>query len=83
MPAAKRKVLVEPGSRGVGRPRAADPTDAPVASPVHRLQSDLLAVGAIREEAQSLYPGWFRLGFPVAASSVLWAIIAWSCGWLG
>jgi hypothetical protein len=29
---------------------------------------------------EQLYPGWFRLGFPIAASGALWAAILWGVG---
>ena len=56
--------------------RLAGDCDPFVASPVHRLQSDLSAfVGAGQEPVVERYPGWFRLGFPIAASSLLWIVI--------
>ncbi len=53
--------------------RLAADDDAFVASPVHRLQSELSVFASGAElPAGDRYPGWFRLGFPVAASGLLW-----------
>jgi len=50
----------------------------PAPSPVHRLQADLLQRTALHEpEAEPLYPGWLRIGFPLASSVLLWALILW------
>jgi hypothetical protein len=61
--------------------------DAFVASPVHRLQSELSAFAAGGEMAETAvvekYPGWFRLGFPVAASGLLWFAIVRLVGLVG
>jgi hypothetical protein len=68
--------------------RLASPEDMPAFSPVHRLQSEL----ARFEEAPvplaitpppPLYPGWFRLGFPLVASALLWVAILWGVGLIG
>jgi hypothetical protein len=31
---------------------------------------------------ERLYPGWFRVTFPLAASATLWAAIIWGIGQL-
>ncbi len=69
-----------------GRPavaRIADDLAVPAPSPVHRLQADLVQLTA-REEVcdERLYPGWFRVTFPLAASATLWAAIIWGIGQL-
>jgi hypothetical protein len=64
--------------------RLAGDRDPFVASPVHRLQSDLSAfVGAGEQPVVERYSGWFRLGFPVAASSLLWIVILRLTGLVG
>lgn len=57
------------------RPRLAGQHDSYVASPVHGLQAGLAVFeGVVEPAAEARYPGWFRLGFPIAASAVLWAL---------
>jgi hypothetical protein len=67
--------------------RLAADHDAFVASPVHRLQSELSAFATGGEIAEmpvvEHYPGWFRLGFPVAASGLLWFMILRVVGVVG
>lgn len=64
--------------------RLAADFDAFVASPVHRLQSELSAFAAAGEvPVPDRYPGWFRLGFPIAASGVLWFMILRLIGLVG
>ncbi|MCW1381363.1 hypothetical protein OLX02_00865 [Novosphingobium sp. KCTC 2891] len=61
--------------------RLADAADAPVSSPVHRLQSELSVFEArAAGRTDGHYPGWFRLGFPMAGSAALWGAILWSVG---
>ncbi len=61
--------------------RLAAEHDAFVASPVHRLQSELSAFAVAGEmPVPDRYPGWFRLGFPIAASGVLWFLILQAIG---
>ena len=63
--------------------RLAGEGDVAVVSPVHRLQHELSifesadqsGVRAVRPP--DLYPGWFRVGFPVGISAMLWAAIIW------
>jgi len=72
-----------PGAREAPQPpapaaRLADDLAVPAPSPVHQLQAGLVQLtipGA--PETEPLYPGWFRLGFPLAASALLWAGILW------
>jgi hypothetical protein len=81
----------EPGGQA-GKPaaaRLADDQAAPSPSPVHRLQAELaqltepvLAPGEVGAEGlgEGLYPGWFRLAFPLVSSAMLWAAILWGVG---
>ena len=62
--------------------RLAGAGDTPVYSPVHRLQSEL-AVFERRARDEDHYPGWFRMGLPIASSAALWAAILWGVGLLG
>ncbi len=62
--------------------RLADELAIPAPSPVHRMQAELAQLAApapagtdLPEEA--VYPGWFRVCFPLAASALLWTAIAW------
>lgn len=58
--------------------RLADELAVPAPSPVHQLQAELVQLTAPAEaDAIQLYPGWFRLAFPLASSLVLWAMILW------
>lgn len=71
-----------------GRPlppaRLADELAVPAPSPVHQLQAGLIQLTAPPEPvAEQLYPGWFRLGFPILSSALLWAVILWGTGQLG
>ena len=75
--------------REAGKPataRLADDQAVPMPSPVHRLQAGLAQLTSPeeaspeQERVDTLYPGWFRLAFPLAASAVLWAAILWSVG---
>jgi len=70
--------------REAGKPataRLVDDQAVPTPSPVHRLQAGLAQLTSpeeVRDDA--LYPGWFRVAFPLAASAVLWAAILWGFG---
>jgi len=58
--------------------RLADEQAVPAPSPVHQLQAGLAQLTAPPEpEAEPLFPGWFRLGFPLVSSVLLWAAILW------
>ncbi|GEN99796.1 hypothetical protein NSE01_16290 [Novosphingobium sediminis] len=58
--------------------RLIDELAVPAASPVHQLQAELLQLTQPEEpQAEELYPGWFRLAFPIASSAFLWAAILW------
>ncbi len=81
------QVAPPPGSepaREAGKPataRLADDQAVPMPSPVHRLQAGLAQLTSPEEErAEDLYPGWFRVAFPLAASAALWAVILWGFG---
>ncbi len=67
--------------REAGKPaaaRLADDLAVPAPSPVHRLQADLAQLTTPEAvAADRLYPGWFRLIFPLSASAMLWAVILW------
>ena len=61
--------------------RLADELAIPAPSPVHKLQAELVHMTTpAAAEAEPLYPGWFRLGFPLGASALLWAGILWGAG---
>lgn len=63
--------------------RIADDLAVPTPSPVHRLQANLAQFTTAEEVSRDrLYPGWFRLIFPLAASATLWAAIVWGIAWL-
>lgn len=58
--------------------RLADELAVPAPSPVHQLQAELVQLTAPpQEQEEVLYPGWFRLAFPLASSALLWAAILW------
>ena len=64
-------------------PRLAVDHDGFIASPVHAMHENLLAYAHEQPPAVvKLYPGWFRLGFPLVASAGLWAGILWAVGYL-
>ena len=67
--------------REAGKPsaaRLADDFAVPAPSPVHRLQADLAQLTTPEAETgDQLYPGWFRLIFPLSVSAMLWAVILW------
>ena len=64
--------------------RLAAEDDAFVASPVHRLQSELSVSVAFADlPAPERYPGWFSLGFPILASGALWFMILRFFGLVG
>lgn len=72
--------LAEAREGAIAVPRPAGPGDVPVQSPVHRLQSDLLAAGVLEsdslaETASEKAPGWVRLLLPVGVSLLLWSVI--------
>lgn len=58
--------------------RLADELAVPAPSPVHQLQAELVQLTTPADPvAEQLYPGWFRLAFPLASSGLLWAAILW------
>lgn len=70
--------LCDPAAPG---PRLADHADAPVASPVHRLQAEILGVEiAPMEDVVPALPGWLRLGVPLCGSLAIWAVILKALG---
>ena len=81
-PAAPERFL-DPEGEAARAARLAGDGDVPVVSPVHRLQHELsifegaapMAARAVRPA--DLYPGWFRVGFPVGVSVMLWTTILW------
>jgi len=84
MSLASRRSIIPPGPEARDGPRLADAHDGFVVSPVHILQSGLHVLAEEGGEPQiEKYPGWFRLGFPLLASSMLWAAILWSVGLFG
>lgn len=82
-PATER--FFDPEGEAARVARLAGEGDVAVVSPVHRLQHELaifeqgaaMAGGAQVARRPDLYPGWFRVGFPIGASALLWAAIAW------
>lgn len=72
--------LSEDFSAKAARLRPAQAEDAPVGSPVHALQHEIVAGWTAEQAGDSRpvkAPGWFRLAFPVCSSLVLW------CGIIG
>ena len=71
-------------AREAGKPetaRLADDRAVPTPSPVHRLHANLAQLtSAEQAPVEGLYPGWFRLAFPLSASALLWAAILWGVG---
>lgn len=58
--------------------RLADELAVPAPSPVHQLQAELVQLTTPADpQVERLYPGWFRLGFPLVSSALLWAAILW------
>jgi len=61
--------------------RLAHAKAAPTPSPVHRLQAELARLTPAEDvSAERLYPGWFRLAFPLVTSGLLWVAILWGTG---
>lgn len=76
MPLAKFRYVPAPEPEKRSAPRLADQEDPFVASPVHALVSGLTILEDSENEPDEFrYPGWFRLGFPLASSALLWAAI--------
>jgi len=51
-------------------------------SPVHAMHENLWVFAEDQPLAAApLYPGWFRLAFPLVASGGLWVIIFWALGY--
>ena len=82
-PLAAPQIGTEP-ARQAEKPAAARLADAeavPAPSPVHRLQAGLAQLTTPEATpVAGLYPGWFRLTFPLATSAILWAAILWGVG---
>ncbi len=58
--------------------RLADELAVPARSPVHQLQAELVQRTTPADpDALPLYPGWFRIAFPLTSSALLWAAILW------
>jgi hypothetical protein len=84
MPLAKFRFIPAPEPENRAAPRLAGEEDAFVASPVHALQSGLAVLEQSRTDLrEDRYPGWFRLGFPLVSSALLWSAILWSVGLIG
>lgn len=84
MPAVHSRPASLPGHQPDTVLRVAGAADAPIPSPVHRLQADLWSLeGAPCDAVEPKYPGWVRLGFPVIASIALWTAILWGAGLFG
>lgn len=86
--AAQAKPLAGAASAWAGEnpagARLADDQAVPIPSPVHRLQAGLAQLTTPEEvRTEVLYPGWFRLAFPIASSVILWAGILWGVGIFG
>lgn len=76
-PAPAREAPPAPPS-GAAVPRLADELAVPAPSPVHQLQAELVQLTTPPDaETEQLYPGWFRLAFPLGSSLLLWAAILW------
>lgn len=66
--------------------RQADVLDAPVESPVHQLQGELLRLNNVplSDLATTLHdeklPGWLQITLPVVLSLVMWAVILRAVG---
>lgn len=63
--------------------RLADEQAVPAPSPVHQLQAELVQLTTPADPvAEPLYPGWFRVAFPLVSSALLWAAILWGASLL-
>jgi hypothetical protein len=83
MPLRKFRHLPERQGNQPVLPRAATRYDGFVASPVHAMHDNLWAFAEdLPQGEQALYPGWFRLAFPLVASGALWVMIFWMLGYL-
>jgi hypothetical protein len=83
MPLRKFRYLPERQGPEPVRPRVATRYDGFVASPVHAMHENLWAFAdEAPQPVQGLYPGWFRLTFPLSASGALWVLIFWTLGYL-
>lgn len=75
--AARTPIPISPAAR------LADELALPAPSPVHQLQAELVQLTAPPQaEEEVLYPGWFRLAFPLGSSLLLWAAILWGASFL-
>jgi hypothetical protein len=79
MPLLKFRFLPENHDAERSLPRLAADHDAFVVSPVHAMHDNLWALTEdAPEDPVALYPGWFRLAFPLLASGGLWVMIFWA-----
>lgn len=79
MPLRKFRYAPDESADDSDLPRLATEYDGFIPSPVHRMQEDLWSFADTAPEPPSdAYPGWVRLGFPLAASGVLWLGIYWA-----
>ncbi|WP_156451980.1 hypothetical protein [Novosphingobium sp. CCH12-A3] len=70
--------VAESVAPNIAVPRPARQEDAPVRSPVHQLQEELMAGRFGQAEGDSpteSASGWVRLGLPLALSVLLWTVI--------
>lgn len=82
-PSAAAPRAVDGAAASASVARLADELAVPAPSPVHQLQAELAQLTHTPEaEAEQLYPGWFRLAFPLASSLLLWAAILWGASLL-
>ncbi|KUR74305.1 hypothetical protein [Novosphingobium sp. FSW06-99] len=82
MPLRKYRYLPESPDDPRAVPRLAVEHDGFVVSPVHAMHENLWVFAEDQPLAAApLYPGWFRLAFPLVASGGLWVIIFWALGY--
>lgn len=81
LPEAEAAAAVVPAAAPSSHPptaRLADEQAIPAPSPVHRMQAELAQLTQPQEQpVEAVYPGWFRIGFPLASSVLLWMAILW------
>ena len=73
MPLRKFRYAPEFSEDEADLPSLATDYDGYFPSPVHRMHDDLWAFADSASQAPTdAYPGWVRVGFPLAASGALW-----------